>query len=228
MDDVWYAAFGLLAILSVVNAVLLVAALRQIGVLHERLAASGIGELEPEPPSVVDEIPLDPVPGSERTEMFRAPVTVLTYVSPGCTSCAETPAMVRAAIDEGLASGIEIVLATDASPEEAQQFQVAHGSEDLGFVRNDHFVSHFGITASPYCVAVRQEDGRLRLLGAGIVNSRDHLNELLARARLTAASTTSGAGPDAEGGLSEAVVDGNGAGVPSRNSLPANLGENNA
>src|SRR5689334_19704246 len=89
MTSTWYVAFALLTLLSVANAVVLVAALRQIGVLHQRVKPMGPGQQEgPQPGSELPFVSFEPV--GRQTSSRRpgdAPVTVIAYVNPGCGLC---------------------------------------------------------------------------------------------------------------------------------------------
>lgn len=60
MSGAWYAAFGLLALLTVANSLLLVATMRQVGVLHERVRPMAAGDAGgPRPGNVLPWLPLE-------------------------------------------------------------------------------------------------------------------------------------------------------------------------
>lgn len=112
MGDVWYAAFALLTLLGIVNAVVLVAVMRQVGVLHQRVSPIGAGRFGG--PTVGDRFPrLDfaAVGGGAPPELSG--ITVLGYVSPNCGVCELLPPIFEG-YTRSRASGDVIALATDA------------------------------------------------------------------------------------------------------------------
>ena len=70
------------------------------------------------------------------------------------------------------------MLATDADVEAAQRWAASHKVQ-LPFFANERFARHFGISGSPYFVAVRKEDDQLRLVAGAIVKEPEDLVELI-------------------------------------------------
>jgi methylamine dehydrogenase accessory protein MauD len=181
VDELWFAAFGLLALLSVLNALMLVATMRQVGVLHQRVSPTGAGAANG--PAIGARLPAlqlqavnDGLSGAPYAE--RA-VTVLAYVAPGCSLCEELlPSF--AAFAGRAPDTVQMLLATDAAPENAAEYAEEHGLK-LAFVRADNLAREWQIPGSPYVVAVRQDDPKtLRVLAAGIVNSLEQLEDVAA------------------------------------------------
>jgi len=178
MSDAWIAAFVLLTLLSLTTAVLLVAVMRQVGILHQRLAASGLGEPPPRAGSLVEHIRFTQVPGTPDENPLQAPVTIFAYVLPGCSGCEKVPGLIHAVSEAGHDNGVQIVLATDANIEAAQRYATSHKLQ-LPFVVNERFARHFGISGSPYFIAVREEGDQLRIAAGAIVKSEEDLVELI-------------------------------------------------
>jgi len=146
--SVWIASYVILWVLVLVLAVAVVALLRQIGVLHARLhplGANFAGEgpaLESAAPPLGDVVYAD------------APLTLLTFTSPGCEVCK----VLRPSLD-ALRRGYPEVQLREVDLESARPVFDA-----------------FNVRSTPYVVAV-DRDGVVR--GRGIVNSLEQIEELL-------------------------------------------------
>ena len=178
MSDAWIAAFVLLALLNISTAVLLVSVMRQVGLLHQRLASGEFGESPPRAGSLVDRLHLTHIPGTPEEDPFQASVTIFAYVLPGCSGCEDIPSVIHAASEAGHRDGVQVVLATDANIEAAERYAVSHKVQ-IPFVSNAKFARHFAISGSPYFVAVRKEEDQLRLVAGAIVKSPKDLVELI-------------------------------------------------
>ena len=149
---VWVASYVALWVAVVVLGLAVVALLRQIGVLHARLAPMGVhfaGE-GPEPGTVA------PLP-----EVFPyrdAPLTLVVFTSPTCLVCAA----LRPSFD-ALARGYGDLVVTE----------VDHDDRTAPVFRA------FNVSSTPYVVAV-DRTGVVR--GRGVANSLEQLEELVAEA----------------------------------------------
>jgi hypothetical protein len=185
MNEAWYAAFGLLVLLSTANAVVLVAAMRQIGVLHQRIHPTGA--LEEEGPAVFRRVPrleLSPVPGSHAPDLFERPITVLAYVTVNCGACDLVVPLVHAFARSSQAELFEVALATDAAPDQAALYHSSHDIT-LPFVRHDFFSAEYDIKASPYILALATGDegsDHAIVVGGGIVNTLEQLEDVTRQA----------------------------------------------
>lgn len=192
MSETWYAAFGLLAILTVANSVLLVATMRQVGVLHQRVPPTGPGSVGPQPGQTFEHLATSLVPGSTSDGLGTAPLTVIAYVTPGCALCERIPGFIEAVTrsaaphERGLLS---FALATDAPAPEAQEYRDRHDLQ-LPLVCHPDFADHYEVKGigAPYLLALADLDGnggekRQILLAGGIVNSLEQLEDLVDMAR---------------------------------------------
>jgi methylamine dehydrogenase accessory protein MauD len=188
-----------LTALAVSNAVLwlmviglsvaLLAVVRQLGVLHERIAPVGalmlakglkVGESAP----VVAVLDLDGRPmnvGAPRTDE-RA--TLVMFVSPTCPVCKT----LLPALKSSLASErdwLDIVLASDGEPASQREFVLAHRLGGFPYIVSAPLGISYQVSRLPFAVLV---DAQGVLRARGIVNSREHLESLFEAKRLGFAS----------------------------------------
>jgi hypothetical protein len=187
MTEAWYAAFGLLALLTVANSVVLIAMVRQVGVLHQRMPPTGPGSVGPDSGTTFKRLELSPVPGGTMDGWATTAVTILAYITPDCGLCERIPGFLEAytkaasPVERGLVS---FVLATDAPEQEAQRF-LEQQDIRVPFVRHPRLKDHYDLTGvgAPYLLALvdgrdGQGDEQL-LLAGGIVNSLEQLEDLV-------------------------------------------------
>lgn len=165
------------------------ALMRQIGVLHERVAPAG-ALMTGGGPEVGDAAPvleLDDWGGVRRRIgglSEDGASTLLLFVSPTCPVC-KTVLSIALALQRSEGESLRLVLASDGAREEHQAFverSVPRGvpyllSTDLGLV--------YRVGKLPYAVLIDAE-GVLR--ARGLVNTREHLESLIEAQRLGVAS----------------------------------------
>lgn len=183
MADAWYAAFGLLALVTVANSVLLVAMMRQVGLLHQRLPPIGPGSIGPEPGASFERLDFAGSPDNEKDETRRPPVRVLAYVTPGCSLCARIPGFLEAyskTAPPEVRRLVSFVLATDASERDTERYR-EEAKIRLPILRHAQLQQHYRLTevGAPYLLALLDGDGDQELLLAGgIVNTLEQLEDL--------------------------------------------------
>jgi hypothetical protein len=166
----------LLAILTAVDSVVVIALIRQVGLLHLR-----IGGQDERPP------PRGPQPGS-RLALDPAlgvagdgpppDLVLLGFVRPSCGSCtAALPAFTAAAA--GLAGNERALLVSDADEAGTRAYLAEHGV-DLPLAVGPHLLTANGIRAIPYAVVA---DGAGNVLAAEVALSTGQLEAVLSRAR---------------------------------------------
>jgi len=184
----WIAAFGLLSVLTLINSAMLVATIRQIGVLHQRLAPSGGGDLGGA--AIGDRLPrlaLVDVDLSEPLALTR-PFIVMAFVSPGCTLCAEIIPGVQSAAKADRHADAQYVFVTDASLNAAQAYRREHGL-NLPMLRHDDVMADLKVPASPFLLVTRTEgQHHLRVLSAGVVNTTEQVDDVIALGRANQAA----------------------------------------
>lgn len=182
MSTPWYAAFGLLTVLALLNAVFLVAAMRQIGVLHQRVQPVGHGQVGgPRAGRHLPALSLETIPGMDAPNL-EASILGLAFVSPSCGVCDELLPVLHAFDRTERETGIRIVLATTAGADEASAYAAAHEVK-LPFVRNEAFEAAYDIPGTPYVLALRAVDGKFEVLAGGVVNTMEQLEDLVQTAR---------------------------------------------
>lgn len=182
MSGIWYTAFALVGLLSATTAVLLIATMRQVGVLHQRVRPTGAGQHEgPAIGSRVPKIHFDPVRGVERMP-FERRITLLGYVTPGCGLC-EDLAKHIGAYRRTQPEHVDAFLATEMTVERAQQWVAEHKVHAPVLQAPDAMHRH-QIPGSPYVLALHS-DGRAetaRVLATGVVNTLEQLEDLMVQA----------------------------------------------
>ncbi len=169
--------------------VALLAVIRQLGVLHERIAPVGalmlakglkMGELAPQI-NVQDLEGRSITIGAARTDQ-RA--TLVMFVSPTCPVCKT----LLPALKSSLASErdwLDIVLASDGEVATQRDFVAVHRLTAFPYVVSAPLGISYQVSRLPFAVLIDAE-GVLR--ARGIVNSREHLESLFEAKRLGFAS----------------------------------------
>lgn len=163
----------------VLLSLLVYALVRQVGVLHERVAPAGalmIGK----GPNVGDAAPLqaaEGLDGAPRTvggpaEDGRS--TLLFFLSPTCPVCKQLlPAL--DAIGRSEAGWLRVVLVGEGTQEEHAPFVKEHGLGRFEYVLSPVVGITYQVGKLPYAVLV---DGAGILRARGLVNTREHLESL--------------------------------------------------
>ncbi len=169
----------LLWALVVVLAGVVLALVRQIGVLHERVAPAGalvvgegVGLGRPAPVLEVED-------WSGATLRIGAPSengasTLLFFLSPSCPVC-KTLLPVLDSVRRAERDWLRVVLASDGPRAEHAAFVGAHRLERHPYVLSTELGLAYRVSRLPYAVLVDAE-GVVR--AAGLVNSREHLESL--------------------------------------------------
>lgn len=167
----------------IVQALLIAALARQIGVLHERIAPAGALSL---PQSVkVGEVatPLTlttvaggtiEVGGKRNGRGRDGRSQLLFFASPDCPVCKSLLPVVRSAA-RAEASWVDVVIAGDGPVAGYRQMAKTHGVEDMPMVLSEALGRAYGVSKLPYAVLI---DEAGRVASTGLVNSREHLESL--------------------------------------------------
>ncbi|HEU4627966.1 MAG TPA: methylamine dehydrogenase accessory protein MauD [Steroidobacteraceae bacterium] len=166
-------------VLVLALSLVVLALVRQIGVLHERIAPAGalmlrqglkVGEAAPR----LDVLDLDGRIQRIGAARSDGRSTLLVFVSPTCPVCkALLPALKSSRTSER--SWLEIVLASDGEKAAHERFIATHGLQSLPYVSSTDLGLAFQVSRLPYA-AIVDENGILR--ARGLVNSREHLESL--------------------------------------------------
>jgi methylamine dehydrogenase accessory protein MauD len=176
-------------VLVLVLAAVVLALVRQVGVLHERIAPAGalmlnrgltVGAAAP----VLEVADLDG--GTHQIGSARADgrSTLLLFVSPSCPVCkALLPAVKSSRRDER--AWMDVILASDGDQQEQRSFVREQGLEGVPYVVSAALGLAYQVSRLPFA-ALLDERGILR--ARGLVNSREHLESLFEAKRLGVAS----------------------------------------
>jgi len=167
-------------IMMFVMAGLQLALLRQIGVLHERIAPMGALTIDKGPKEG------EAAPMFELTDLRRHPTliggvnergqgTLLFFLSPSCPVCKKMLPILKSFRASG-EQALQIVLASDGDPEEHQRFVAAYGLSDFPYVLSQELGMTYRVAKLPYAVLI-DEAGIVR--AKGLINTREHLESLL-------------------------------------------------
>ncbi|WP_205525167.1 MULTISPECIES: thioredoxin fold domain-containing protein [unclassified Novosphingobium] len=162
----------------VVQALLIAALARQVGILHERIAPAGaltlhqkveVGEVaSPMTVTTIEGAPIEI--GGKREGRSQ----LLFFASPDCPVCKTLLPVVRSAANAE-ADWLDIVVAGDGTKAEYQRLRDNHGLDRVPMVLSEALGRAFGVSKLPYAVLL-DENGRVASLG--LVNSREHLESL--------------------------------------------------
>lgn len=176
-------------ILVLLLGVVVLALVRQVGVLHERIAPAGALMLnrglsvgEPAPLVEVADLEGRTLKVGSTREDGRS--TLLLFVSPSCPVCKTLlPAVKSSRRDER--AWLDVILASDGDRSEQQAFVREQGLEGIPYVVSAALGLAYQVSRLPFAVLL-DEHGVLR--ARGLVNSREHLESLFEAKRLNVAS----------------------------------------
>ncbi len=179
----------LLWVIVVGLCIAVLALVRQLGVLHERIApagalmlAKGLKVGEPAPRITVQDLDSRSLTlGAERSD---ARATLLVFVSPTCPVCkALLPALKSSLSAER--DWLDIVLASDGENAGQREFVLAHRLGGFPYVVSAPLGISYQVSRLPFAALI---DAQGVLRARGIVNSREHLESLFEAKRLGFAS----------------------------------------
>jgi len=172
-------------VMVVTLAITVFALMRQIGVMHERIAPVGALMLtkglkvgDPAPVlSAADLAGREHVIGGARNDRRS---TLLVFVSPTCPVCKSlVPVLQSSRLSER--DWLEIVLAGDGDGEDQRRYVAAQGLAAFPFLNSPSLGMTYQVSRLPFAALI-DADGVLR--ARGIVNSREHLESLFEAKRL--------------------------------------------
>ncbi|MBW4051022.1 MAG: methylamine dehydrogenase accessory protein MauD [Proteobacteria bacterium] len=170
-------------------ALVVLALVRQLGILHERIAPAGalllerglkVGETPPE-------VPVADLDGHTRSIGSASPdgrSTLLIFVSPTCPVCKALLPVVKAS-RRSERQWLDVVLASDGSEEEHRAFIAAHGLSGIPYVLSAPLGMTYQVGRLPFAALI---DSAGILRARGLINSREHLESLFEAQRRGVAS----------------------------------------
>lgn len=162
----------------VVQALLIAALARQVGILHERIAPAGALTLHQGVKIGETATPLELLTvdnerltiGGKRAGRSQ----LLFFASPDCSVCKSLLPVLRSAA-RAEADWIDVVIAGDGTKSAYRAMAAEHGLEGLPLVLSEALGRAFGVAKLPYAVLL-DEGGKVASLG--LINSREHLESL--------------------------------------------------
>jgi methylamine dehydrogenase accessory protein MauD len=173
----WFVVLALL--------VALLAVIRQLGVLHERIAPTGalmlakglkVGEGAPQVP--VHDLEGAPCNIGEPSSNGRA--TLLMFVSPTCPVCKSLLPVLKSSLTAER-DWLDIVLASDGDLNSQREFVRSHKLGGMPYVVSTPLGITYQVSRLPFAVLI---DAQGILRARGIVNSREHLESIFEAKRL--------------------------------------------
>jgi methylamine dehydrogenase accessory protein MauD len=166
-----------LAVLALCGVV--VALVRQIGVLHERIAPAGALALGqgPKVGEAMPPIELQALDGDTLTiggPSSSGKSTLLFFLSPDCPVCKTLLPVLKSTLRTE-ADWLDVVLASDGDMQAQQRFVKASGLDGFTYVVSSELGIRLRIGKLPYVVLV-DDAGVYR--AQGLVNSREHLESI--------------------------------------------------
>jgi methylamine dehydrogenase accessory protein MauD len=163
----------------IVLAVIVVALIRQVGVLYERIAPAGALMLPNSLPIGASIPPLELEDLSGRRLLVGGQAedgrsTLLFFLSPTCPVCEQLLPIVKS-IGDRERSWLRVVLASDGDREAQVRYCDRHDLDGLPYVLSSELGMYLRIGKTPYAVLI-DETGSLR--SQGLTNTREHLESL--------------------------------------------------
>lgn len=168
----------LLWVLLLLMALMMLALLRQIGVLHERIAPMGALTLD-RGPKEGEQAPRFEVSDLRRHVPVRlggasARSTMLFFLSPTCPVCKKLLPVLKS-IARAEASWLDVVLTSDGEAAEHERFVRTQHLEAFPYVLSAAIGVTYRVGRLPYAVLI-DETGVIR--AKGLINTREHLESL--------------------------------------------------
>lgn len=175
--------------LVIALSLVVLALVRQVGVLHERITPVGalmlakglkVGELAPTL-TVPDLTERSLTIGGPRADGLS---TLVMFVSPTCPVCKALLPVLKSS-RKAEQSWLEIFLASDGDLESQREFVAAQGLEPFPYIVSSSLGMAYQVSRLPFAVLI---DASGALKARGLINSREHLESLFEAKRLGVAS----------------------------------------
>ena len=179
MIDALLVSHVILWLVVLVLCAAVVALVRQIGVLHQRIAPAGALMLG-QGPKVGEEVPLFELQALDGDKIRLGGAhptrksTLVFFLSPTCPVCKTLLPVLRSS-RKSERKWLDIVLASDGDLQEQYRFVQHHGLSDFPYVVSTELGIAFQVGKLPYAVII-DDNGVLR--ARGLVNSREHLESM--------------------------------------------------
>lgn len=174
-EPIWQALVLLLVAMAIIEGVVLVAVMRQVGGILLQLRPATVGELEGEGP-----LPGTPV---EVPGLDSGTPAIVLFLSPNCALC--EPLVPGIAVADHNYQDVEMMVAITGGRDE-DRFAYAERVGSLAQPDLEQFESIWNIPGTPFAVGINKQS---RVHSSGVVNSLDQI-ESLAESLLQAEKVT--------------------------------------
>jgi len=170
----------ILWVLLLVMAAIQLAVLRQIGVLHERIAPMGALTIDSGPKAGENAPRFDVVAlGGQRVRIGGADdtgrSTLVFFLSPTCPVCKKMLPILKS-MAHAEQQWLQIVLASDGERDDHERFVDTHALTEFPYILSHELGMAYRIGKLPYAVLI-DSIGVVR--AKGLINSREHLESLV-------------------------------------------------
>jgi methylamine dehydrogenase accessory protein MauD len=176
-------------ILLLIMAGLQLAVLRQIGVIHERMAPMGALTID-QGPREGEDAPLYDLLDLKKRRVILGGVSasgkssLIFFLSPTCPVCKKMLPILKSSLRSEF-SWLEIILASDGHPPEHERFVKAQDLGEFPYVLSQDLGMTYRVAKLPYAVLI-DETGIVR--SKGLINTREHLESLIQAKEMGVAS----------------------------------------
>ena len=179
MTEALLVSNALLWLVVLVLAAVVAALVRQIGILHERVAPAGalVGREGPRVGEAAPRLTVDDWNGAAVALGGPAPdgrATLIAFVSPTCSVC-KTMLEILDAVMRREQGRARLLFASDGPRAEHEAFVRAHGMAERGYLLSSELGLVYQVGKLPYAVLI---DGAGVLRAKGLINTREHVESL--------------------------------------------------
>lgn len=169
--------------------VVVLALVRQVGILHQRVAPAGALTISQgvRPGDLAPELSLKTLDGEPITIGGVRPdgrSTLLMFVSPDCPVCAELLPVIRAVARQEM-SWLAVVFASDGASSRHTEFRRDKHLTDFAYVVSMELGLTYEVGKLPFAILIGETG---RLVAQGLTNNREHLESLFEAKRLSVGS----------------------------------------
>jgi methylamine dehydrogenase accessory protein MauD len=179
MTEALLVSNALLWVVVLVLAAVVAALVRQIGILHERVAPAGalVGREGPRVGEAAPRLTVDDWNGTAVALGGPAPdgrATLIAFVSPTCSVC-KTMLEILDAVMRREQGRARLLFASDGPRAEHEAFVRTQGMAERGYLLSSELGLVYQVGKLPYAVLI---DGAGVLRAKGLINTREHVESL--------------------------------------------------
>jgi methylamine dehydrogenase accessory protein MauD len=179
MTEALLVSNALLWLVVLVLAAVVAALVRQIGILHERVAPAGalVGREGPRVGEAAPRLTVDDWNGAPVLLGGPAPdgrATLIAFLSPTCSVC-KTMLEILDAVMRREQGRARVLFASDGPRAEHEAFVRTHGMAERGYLLSSELGLVYQVGKLPYAVLI---DGAGVLRAKGLINTREHVESL--------------------------------------------------